>query len=451
MATKTLGLTGRNYSTLAAYSSYANSLALTAPEILEVYNDGGAVLDTTAVVLNGWTGGSATNTLTIRAAAGQGWNANANVQTNAFRFNAANGAALSNNVLSATGYTFGGNVILQGMQVRLAANTPANTSIAMQVGASFALKQCIVDCTGTGVLTTNGTGIVLENSLLHMRGAGYAISNSQDALTLTSLTMASNGGGSYGVKIPYANTVQAIAKNVIAFGFATDYQQSVQSSSTNNATDKSTFGGTNWGANGQVSLTAADFVSVTVGSEDWKPSATSKLINAGATAGPTVDAAGTARPQGALYDIGAWEYVIAAGATVTLAGANSTSNATCVKGAITVTPPAAGTVNLVGSNASSTATSIAGAITVTATVGTITSDVFRAFGSPAPLASMTIPHVTVVRMSDRVQVLNLPNLATNGSGVLALASAAIVTGTWYMLGTWNADGSARGFKAYLAT
>jgi hypothetical protein len=325
MATKTIGPSGRDFSTMAAYASYLNALTLTAPEVALV---DGTVNDTTSVVMNGWTGGSTTNTVTIKAATGQGWNDNASVQTNAFRFNAANGAALINNVGFATGYVFGNNVILQGLQIRLAASSPANTSIAIQAGVNLLLRQCIVDCTGTLVLSSNGTGITLENTLIHQRGTGNGLQLSHAGFSSTNSSIVSNGGGGTGIKQAYAQVPAPIVKNTVVFGFTSDYQNTSNASSTNNATDKTTFGGTGWDTAGQVGLTSADFVNVTAGSEDWRPSSTSKLKNTGAVTSVTVDAAGTSRPQGGSYDIGAWELVAAATAPAAPTIGSATAGAT---------------------------------------------------------------------------------------------------------------------------
>lgn len=58
-------------------------------------------------------------------------------------------------------------------------------------------------------------------------------------------------------------------------------------------------------------------------------------------------------------------------------------------------------------------------------------------------AGVTIPVVTVCRLSTGAQVLTLTNQVTNGSGNLSITNAALVPGTAYMVIGWNADGSQR--------
>jgi len=60
------------------------------------------------------------------------------------------------------------------------------------------------------------------------------------------------------------------------------------------------------------------------------------------------------------------------------------------------------------------------------------------------LASVTIPHVTVTKLSDRTQALSLASQTTNGSGQLVITSTSIVAGTDYIVSCWNADGSSVG-------
>jgi hypothetical protein len=64
--------------------------------------------------------------------------------------------------------------------------------------------------------------------------------------------------------------------------------------------------------------------------------------------------------------------------------------------------------------------------------------------SNTPLANVTIPHVTVQRLSDRVQVLSLANQVTTPGGNLVLNSASLVAATAYVTSLWNADGSSVG-------
>lgn len=302
MATKTIGLTGRNYATMAAYSSYANALALTAAEIAEVYNDGGAVADTTAVVINGYTGSSGTNTMTLRNATGQGFRDNANILTNALRYNAANGAALTNSVDGTYPYTFGPNYIIDGLQFKSTAASPGSCVL---VGAGSIFRNGIIDASGAGfALSPTGGNITVENSILMARSlaGGLDLTGAGAGITVTDCLIiapvASNGRG---IKNPYSYSL--ICKNTAIFGFANDVQNTADAASTNNATDKAVFGGANYGTAGQFNLTSAEWTNLTAGSEDFRVvSGSTKLKGNGATVGPTVGIRGNARS--APYTIG---------------------------------------------------------------------------------------------------------------------------------------------------
>jgi len=67
------------------------------------------------------------------------------------------------------------------------------------------------------------------------------------------------------------------------------------------------------------------------------------------------------------------------------------------------------------------------------------------------LASVTIPKVAVIRVSDMVQVLTLTSQTTSGAGVLTITNAAITAGLLYLLITCNADGTAFGCEPITAT
>lgn len=371
MATKTLGVgTGgntRNYTTLAAYSSYVNALAFTAPEILEVYNDG-VVIDTTAVTLNGWTGGSTTNTLTIRAATGQSWRDHANVATNPFRYNEAVGAALRSTAVNAIDYTFGSNVIIQNLQIQAQADTQSHTGTAIYMGLNGKFQNCILDSWSGSTLSTVATGVWLENCLLYGRGAGHNITLQHASFVILNTTVVGvNIAGTRGIRCPYNVSPGPIAKDTVFYGFPIDVEQTADVSSTNNATSLAVFGGTNWGASAQVNITAADFISVTAGSEDFRPSPTSKLLNTGANTGITPDAAGVARPQGAAYDIGAVERAVAATTINTGFGNAVASGANAVVlGALSISTKVG---NAIASGAAASVINLVPGVIITATPG----------------------------------------------------------------------------------
>lgn len=84
--------------------------------------------------------------------------------------------------------------------------------------------------------------------------------------------------------------------------------------------------------------------------------------------------------------------------------------------------------------------------------GTITTGPWKNdAGDPQP--SLTVPLVTVLRRSDGVQVLTLANQVTSSSPtapVIAVSNAALVPGVFYMVASWNADGSLYGIEPYQA-
>jgi hypothetical protein len=304
MATKTIGLSGRDFATLAAWASYVNALSLSAPEVADVYNDSGAVADTVQVVVNGYTGESGTNTVTLKAASGQGFRDHANAATNPLRYDATKGAALTNNLgHAATGaYRFlGGFFTVSGLQLR----ATAGNSLGL-FNRAVLIDGCLLDFAGTSGLKIDSATTTVQSSAVLHRGTGSAIELSGATSALTGVTVAKIGSVTgAGVSMTYGGT--AVLKNTAVIGFTTDYSGTFSASCTNNATDKGTFGGTNVGTSGQVSITSADFESLTGGSEDLRVKSTStKLIDTGATVGPSTDIIGQTR--GATYDIGAWEY-----------------------------------------------------------------------------------------------------------------------------------------------
>ena len=203
MATKSIGLTGRDFSTAAAWASYVNALALTAPEVGEVYNDGGPVADTTIVQIDGYTGANSTNTVTLRAATNQGFATTAG----ALQWNSANGAALTNNTgyLNTSGaYRFTtGYFILDGLQLR---STSPSARVVMFGGTNVLISNCILRAISTAsaaIYSQVGPGRKIQNTVVIHAGTTDCLAvEGVDLLTVDGCTLVKLGAASGVVRRP---------------------------------------------------------------------------------------------------------------------------------------------------------------------------------------------------------------------------------------------------------
>lgn len=302
MATKTVGLTGRDYSTMASYASYLNALSLAANEFCDVYNDGGPVTDSTTVTIGGYTANGFA--VKIRAASGQGIGHNANKLTNALRYSSANGAALENSVTYADSYALtGANLTVEGLQFKATGGGIGATQSA-KIGNGAIAQSCIFDNNRAGYcVLDNSGGMKLRDCLIIQRGAGNGVLLGNTNSSIDGCTIAcSNVSGGTGIGQPYA--VQPVVKNTLVIGFATDFSNTAGTGTTNNATSKISFGGTGWGTSGQTSVSTADVQSITAGSEDLRiKTGSTKLIGTGASGVSTIDVVNTTR---VTNDIGCW-------------------------------------------------------------------------------------------------------------------------------------------------
>lgn len=208
-----------------------------------------------------------------------------------------------------------------------------------RVGGGGSIQRCILDSgSSTGVLLTDVTGGgSVYSSLFISSAVGNNLVNNSDAIYLRRCTLVANGRTGAALRSDYS-TLRL--NGCVLYGFASHITGAFEGGTSYNATSL----GTTFGTNCQTSVTSADFVSVSSGSEDYTPAATSsKLLETGATiSGATVDFYNVSIPQGALPDIGAVELPVAAptgptidtdptaqaadeGATATFTGAATTS------------------------------------------------------------------------------------------------------------------------------
>lgn len=323
MATKTIGATGRDFATLALWAAYAAALTLSAPEVGQCFNDATpSFSSTTLLTFGGWTGDSGTNTVTLTCGTGQSFRDNAGVLTNALRYNTANGVSIQYNV---PGYGVqstitGGHFIMDGLQINSVAT--GSQGVVNITGPSSAHRNCIIQGNSqslSGIIEPQGSddNHEITNCLIVQFRSGSGGGGSGDGIRATrnvqgtDITIfAPNTSDGNGVFCNHSTT-GGVFKNVVVAGFAVDYTGTCGASSANNATDKSSFGGTNFGASGQVSLVpATEWQDPSSGSLDMRVKTTSvKLKDNGATAGASDDIA--KQPRTVPYTIGCWEFVSA--------------------------------------------------------------------------------------------------------------------------------------------
>lgn len=315
--TSTIGTSSRNYSTIALWlAAFA-----TGGWIGECYNDTefapGAQISFSGHSTN------ATDYITLKCAAGQSFRDNANVQTNATRYNQSNGVGVKGNFVSAAlVYINEDYVTIDGLQLwqsrayagkavievgtTSATHSVVNGNILVSGGDEllrpksglFRNNLWIFDPSGTGKdlikAAYPGTVIMVNNTIVIP----------SDAANKASCTV-----------FNFYGTPSMTFKNNALFGVA-NLGTTTGITGSNNASDLAISFGSD-----QASKTYANqFTNTTVASGDFKvKNSSADLYNNGTTDTTNIPAANdialTSRPQSTSWDIGCWELVVGGGAT----------------------------------------------------------------------------------------------------------------------------------------
>lgn len=431
MTTKTIG-TGGDYSTIASWFAAcpANLVSSTQAWIGALKNETFTL--TANVSLAGITTNS-TYYLELTTDTGASFADHADIQTNALRYNTSNGAAITCSTPWVVMFGDPGatHVKLTKLQIRGAHNN-CTTVDQTSTSGNLTIDRCIIETqhSTNGAAMLYGSGSTVRNSLLINRrsssvGPALGIGNGAAAYNCTLACTAAAGAvaltGNYGTPT---------VKNCAVFGFTAIKSGGNTPTYTSCATDiaspPSGFTGSLTGS--------SQFESLTDGSHDFRVKSGASLIDAGTTESTyaATDIAGTSRPSGSAYDVGAWEYV---------SGGGSSATATAAAGTSTVSASGSST-------AATTATVAAGVATVSGVGGTLVVLVSSAFknNTGTALASLTDVTAWVNAVESGALVVKLTGQATNGSGVCTLQDAAIVTGTQYRVtyrneatGDWGSE------------
>lgn len=262
--------------------------------------------------------------------AGASFSDNANVQTNALRYNASNGAAI--NHTSSTG-SFNGiaitetNVRVSKIQIRN--NSTANSPLALGAGSSSAIIDKMLfdgDYSNTGssvgIIGFSGTatsGTIIKNCLAVQRtsGAHHIIGTGAATASFYNCTFVAPDDLA---KAPVSIFLSGASGTLTVQNcgmFAGDSTKAIKAGSAtfNFTTCHSDITGT--AGVTQVTYTN-QFQNINDATLDLRLKTGADMLNSGTTdaTNAAVDIAGTSRPSGASYDTGCWELVSAGGADV---------------------------------------------------------------------------------------------------------------------------------------
>lgn len=311
--TKTIGLSGRDFSSVQAWidSLPSDLTAVDEAHVGLVYNDG-ELVSGSQINFSGHTT-DATRNILLAAAPGQSWRDNANVQTNRLAYDPANGAALKTTVNYTNG--IGGNlhfVTIRGLQIT---HTGQGGIYAIVFGwdtniTDVVMEDCIIVKPNVSPSKIGNWGGTLRNctlvNLCTGSNAGGISTEYSYAAVIENCTIACPaGGGGTAINVSGAS---AVVENTAIFGFTSIGGVSKFKTFAYNAGDIA------FGVTGQTNcleslLMADQFVDLGATTYDLKLKSTSALRNAGETLTDVTDSANSLpRPQGPAYDIGAWEF-----------------------------------------------------------------------------------------------------------------------------------------------
>ena len=233
---------GRDYSSINAWAAALPASLVTAGNsyIGEVYNDG--LLTSASNPANSISGHTtdATHTIILRAAAGQGFKDNGNVQTNALAFSQANGAAIQCTNTYGSVLVIGDDyVTVDGLQFQSTCGPATCVSLSNTSRANTFIRNCIVESNAAGLNVQRSN---VQNCAVILKGAsgtGITLANSATGGICEGNTVVRTSDNSAaGTGINYLYGAGASCKNNAVFGFTT-VGTNWPSGAVTNATDQS--------------------------------------------------------------------------------------------------------------------------------------------------------------------------------------------------------------------
>jgi hypothetical protein len=315
--------TGGDYSTLALWIAGCPANLVTSDQIWQGQVKNQAFTSATNLLaITGITTDS-TRYVELTTEAGASFRDNGSVQSNALRWNSSNGASidLSGSYTEAITCSVGFTRISK-LQIR---GSGSNASASIATSQPMQIDFCILEGKATnGALQLNGNGTnILRNTLVVQR---YASANRvvDTAITaqftnVTIVVPSDVTAATDGIRVQYGSS--AVIKNCAIFGCTNVGNQLPGGTRPPGGTTFTTCytdvaspptGCTTVAYN---TSTGSGFENISDATRDYRIKSTSAMLDVGTTDSTNagIDIAGTARPSGSAYDIGAWEYVAAGG------------------------------------------------------------------------------------------------------------------------------------------
>ena len=353
--TKTIGVTGRDYSTIQAFFTAVPADLVAVDELWEgvIYPDAGNEYTNQQLDLTVRTT-SATCFVRLKAATGSSFTEHANKLTNALRPNAANGILLSApSTQAAALLKTATRLELVGLQLDQRSTQGGSYATLLVGGSITTVRECLLQ----SLTHINANGTAGSSSLRAYNsvfvGTGIAMVGTTSQVALKGCTFAGNATATRAIKVDY--NPAPLVKDCAMFGHTVANLSGggYAAGSSNNATDLASWPS---GLSGTLSLTYADqFESINIsgGVHDFRLKSGNSIATAGVNdADILLDAVGTTR-HATTPSVGAWEYAAAAATATTLSGPSSGTTGVAstsftvgangtITGTVTVTPGDAG-------------------------------------------------------------------------------------------------------------
>ena len=310
MATETIGTSSRQRSTVQLWEDNIPG-TLTEAATGECYNDTEFSSSSQHLTISGHTGAY---DITLKCATGQSWTDNANVRTNAKKYNQSNGVGFncSSSAYLTVIYISQARFFLRGIQLKVEGyqSRPINAGDA----SDTYIKDVIVDLddsysSQTGI-TISGSSAKVINASVYLRntsGTAFGILNSSQAIACDAIRDPVRSAAGTGFSALYGTNV---LQSSTAFGF-TDPASASPWHATNSKYNACNNASGLPGTNNQHSVTFSSttpWTNTTAATLDMRPIAATSLIDNGYLDSTNAANDCTATARDSSPTIGSWEY-----------------------------------------------------------------------------------------------------------------------------------------------